>query len=334
MSWAQAGAPPVAAANPSRPTAAALGPAAQAVASTAVAWSAAEQKAMIQVLMRSRLSANETLVVLALGGASQESLQEIHSELQQRGVDAAKSHQIAVDRNDRLTIDGRDSGVKIRSYSPLQANYKGALWSYDRSVAADANFKALVSAFGGSQASAASLLLLPFAQAKAPSTSFDFLILGVALLAAGVVLKVPPISSLGNVSLLAAIIAFMRSGWSADKNKKDLLSSLPPSAACDDNFATIYWGNMEKLSIDKKKNEIARFDDRGRVDTKLTSLESDALLKVAASCKNSQDERKFRDDFARAVSQAMTIAQKGAAAKAPGDGSPKPNSAEGSRPGS
>jgi hypothetical protein len=214
------------------------------------------------------------LFFIALGGASRDSVRAMRAELQKRGGGAASAPRVApkivLDDKDRLIVDGRDTGAKIQSYSPLQVNFQGAVWSYDRSQAADINFKNLLRLFDGSRATAMSRLLLPFAEGRSKlvgelalaATGACVILLALTvfegLIATGTLAAVAKASGYFWMTLVAGTVAVAASGDSGDKaavSEVRRFTENPPTITCDDDFVRMAWPDGRVIAISKATGE-------------------------------------------------------------------------------
>lgn len=272
----------------------------------------------------------QPLILIAMGGAEKEALQNIYKDMQKRNA-ASVAGQMAL-KDNQVFFKGKATGVRITSYSPLNVEYKGQVWSYDKSQAADTNYFHLISVLEGKQQHGVSSLWLPSAYAQSNEQTVNGAILGTVLggmagiLLGGVLSIVVPPLGIGmayaggvlvgaNIGLVWAVVA----GNKADKEYNALVDQLlkaPFLLACNKDKVILTSGvsnNASRIVIDKNSaGNPLEIDgkDGSKMDLGHVSPAQNQMLNLLRACNNSQD--------AETITQQLKLAeQKVASAIAP-----------------
>lgn len=113
---------------------------ARAAAATIQAPTKAQQKVLLTGVLQATRTPAQSVALLAMNGASSELVQELDQEIDQAGVTLP----LKITLNEgKILVDGKPTGIMVTSYSPLNIEYKGQVWSYDRTKNVDENFYSL-----------------------------------------------------------------------------------------------------------------------------------------------------------------------------------------------
>src|SRR5437868_1243891 len=99
-------------------------------------------RGVVKTFLETTKTQEQVLGNLSLAGVSAELRNEIRAASQtgaQKNVNAPK----VTLENDHILVDGKATGVSITSYSPLNVEYNGKVWNYDRHKTADENYVSL-----------------------------------------------------------------------------------------------------------------------------------------------------------------------------------------------
>lgn len=88
-------------------------------------------------------SKKDVIGTLHTAQVSLESIKTIEQDLSKRLPDSAVLPKLAVEK-DALIVDGKETGLRFLSYSPMKIKYQGRIWTPQSHATADDNYKSLV----------------------------------------------------------------------------------------------------------------------------------------------------------------------------------------------
>lgn len=99
-----------------------------------------QQKELLAGVLQITRTPVQSVALLAMNGASSELVQELDQEIDQAGAVAPMKITLS---EGKILVDGKPTGIMVTSYSPLNIEYKGQVWNYDRTKNVDENFYSL-----------------------------------------------------------------------------------------------------------------------------------------------------------------------------------------------
>jgi len=122
------------------------------------------QKAMFRQTLKSMKTTEDAFLAMALVEKTTDSMMIIARDLRENKV-PGEMPQLDV-KDNKILIDGKDSEVSIKTYSPLTLEYRNKTWSYNTKHPLDENYTDLKKFFTGPRKSA-SLMSLFISEARA-----------------------------------------------------------------------------------------------------------------------------------------------------------------------
>jgi hypothetical protein len=122
------------------------------------------QKALFRQTLKSMKTTEDAFFAIALGEKTTDGMMIIARDLKENKV-PAEMPKFDV-KNNKILVDGKDSEVSIKAYSPITLEFKNRTWSYNTKQPLDENYTALKKFFTGPRKSA-SLISLFISEARA-----------------------------------------------------------------------------------------------------------------------------------------------------------------------
>jgi len=276
---------------------------------------------LLEAAMNAPKSKRDLLFLIAMTGASIDSLKLIRADLDQRIPESYAFPKIALNNN-KIIINGTDLGIRIISTSPMNITYKGRTWVHDANLTIDQNYLSLAKFL--SQPSIATTIDLLLPNAHAQSTGLDNNagdsaaiggIVGAGILGIIAVLTIP-VSAAALALIVIAIGAGAGTtlGWILgkilDKEKVQILNQIVTSGysiECTSNEVKIksLSNPSHTLILNKSgsKPKVSIMDEQNKPIgltfglSKKESRHYDSLLK----CNNEEDAKKLEEPIRKTM---------------------------------
>jgi len=291
------------------------------------------KKNLAEVIFESTKSIQQISVLLRLAGASDEAVRKIQSKMTSKIGNSTTLPKLQL-KDGQVLVEGKNSGIKVTSYSPLELSYRGKNWRFNYNAAPDKNFEDLLIFFGNSRKFSFLNLLVNDANA-AEQTDYQKendvkgVSAGVGLGLAGSLITVGYIVGSAGLMVSGPIVAVVVAlGGPAiygaykrrhkvaqeERSVEDQILSSNVNFICDKNFVDFeikYGSGVATIHIirNSKPEKIEVFD-KDNDPIPISDISDELRQKIAMlmkDCKNADDAKKWRAQWLKEIQPVALI---------------------------
>ncbi len=309
---------------------------AQAAGKTAAGPADAEN--LIRFTLENVKSTDQALILLSLTGATREQLTSIQKDLGGR-YDGRDSRAEITLKDKQILVGGKPTRIRISSFSPLNVEYRGRVWAYEKSKSVEENYFSLAGHLSDRKAGSVFDLIVPEAKADSNETkgaaasketadfSKFFGSITVALVAASGFVIGATVAEITAAVAVMAIVATIAGGLASsairkmmdgDEKGRELVWDILQSAEikCDAERVVITPTRaanrgpdraLGRIQFEKRnlKDPIRLFDSKNqRISSDGISRPQRLALNLAHGCRNDGEAAQLQATLKKAVAMA------------------------------
>jgi len=289
---------------------------------------------LLKIALETTKSPEHSILYLAAAGASAELIRDLRKTYQENFAKVTAFPKLTL-ASGKILADGKPTGVSVTSYSPLNLEYNGQVWNFDRSKTVDENFYSLRKFFQGKKSASLLRFFVNEAEAQELTTAQKIGVGLGALVAAALVGPVIGIATAtgATAALVATTIVYVISsiaiaavgtGYLFGSLFDQVMASLDPKSAvlnCTPQSITIKYADGSKVEI---SNSAVVVTDKANKSTSPVSKEDAKALLESLNCKDEKGADILKEKLVKTSNEVREKAQSQAAAGVPqGKDAPK-----------